>query len=196
MAVARMAEADSPGRGDIGLPEAPARNASALRPQIRKGGAKRGRRLSAALRRAAGPAGRPVRYRAKLFASGRQQGARKRHYARMACASALRGDISFASCASWCKPSETHHCDWCKCRACDFCHHGLDSFALAPSVVVPQNSNCGPATSVGPLRLSACGADLFSSDGERRPVLLSGVNMYLEWLVKYRDKVIGPRGSL
>jgi hypothetical protein len=38
------------------------------------------------------------------------------------------------------------------------------------------------------LRLSACGADLFSSDGERQPVLLSGVNMYLEWLVKYRDK--------
>ena len=115
--------------------------------------------------------------------------AQKRRYARMACASALRGDISFASCASWCKPSETHHCDWCKCRACDFCHNGLDSFALPPSVVVPPSANCGPATSVGPLRLSACGADLFSSDGERRPVLLSGVNMYLEWLVKYRDKV-------
>ena len=50
MAKARMAEADSPGRGDIGLPEATARNASALRarPQIRKGGARRGRRLRCA----------------------------------------------------------------------------------------------------------------------------------------------------
>ena len=70
--------------------------------------------------------------------------------------------------------------------------------APAPSVVPPSADYCGPATSLGPLRLSACGADLYSSDGERRPVLLSGVNMYLEWLVKYRDKAskhIGPRGS-
>ena len=116
----------------------------------------------------------------------------------MACASGLRGDISIASCASWCKPSETRHCDWCKCRACDFCPRGVDSLAPAPSVVPPSADYCGPATSLGPLRLSACGADLYSSDGERRPVLLSGVNMYLEWLVKYRDKAskhIGPRGS-
>ena len=42
---------------------------------------------------------------------------------------------------------------------------------------------------IGLVARFACRADLFGSDGERRPVLLSGVNMYLEWLVKYRDKV-------
>ena len=110
-----------------------------------------------------------------------------RNIGTMACASSLPNDASVAGCAGWCKPSETHHCQWCKCQACSFCpHHAV---TRAAPVVLPRSDDCGPASEAGPLRLSACGPDLYSSDGSTRPVLLSGVNMYLEWLVKYRDKV-------
>ena len=33
-----------------------------------------------------------------------------------------KGDASVAQCQPWCKVAQRqHHCQWCKCRACEFC---------------------------------------------------------------------------
>ena len=50
----------------------------------------------------------------------------------------------------------------------------------------------------GPLRLTACGPDLYSSDGHPEPILLNGVNMYLEWRMPplYDAKAIGDVESV
>lgn len=39
-----------------------------------------------------------------------------------ACSSTLQHDVAIEQCVSWCRVQEAyHHCEWCKCRGCDFC---------------------------------------------------------------------------
>lgn len=101
------------------------------------------------------------------------------------CRSDQPSDISFASCASWCQAAQLKaHCGWCKCRSCEFCP-GATELAAAAKALLPPRYDCHPTTppprTAGPLRLTACGPDLFSSDGHPVPVILTGVGMYLEW---------------
>ena len=90
------------------------------------------------------------------------------------------GDSTYSGCASWCKPeAQQYHCVYCKCDFCDFCNHrGVLPVAprRAPDVVCPA------VTSDSALRLTACGSVLLRSDN-REPVLLAGVNFYLEWML-------------
>ena len=40
----------------------------------------------------------------------------------VACSSGKVGDLAVEHCQDWCSISQsTHHCAYCKCKACDFC---------------------------------------------------------------------------
>ena len=103
-----------------------------------------------------------------------------------ACQSSQPNDVAVASCAAWCKPTQlTAHCTWCKCRACNFCP-GASALAAAAKALLPPHYECAvkpPPRNPGTLRLTACGPELYSSDGAAAPVVLSGVNMYFEWML-------------
>jgi hypothetical protein len=102
------------------------------------------------------------------------------------CSRAQRpsGRRQLAGCASWCQAAQLEaHCGWCKCRSCGFCP-GAAELAAAAKALLPPRYDCPitpPPRTAGPLRLTACGPDLYASDGSPDPVLLSGVGMYLEW---------------
>jgi hypothetical protein len=110
-----------------------------------------------------------------------------------ACTSTQPHDAHEAGCTSWCAAAQAKvHCTWCKCKACAFCP-GSAALALIADAKLPPRYNCvrtPPPATPGPLRLTACGPDLYASDGSAMPVLLRGVNMYLEWRIGgiYEDK--------
>jgi len=97
-----------------------------------------------------------------------------------ACTSDKTGDVTYSACATWCKPeAKQYHCQYCKCDFCDFCQHrGVLPAApnRAPAIICPV------AIFSSVLRLTACGNELLRSDN-RHPVLLAGVNFFLEWML-------------
>ena len=73
------------------------------------------------------------------------------------CQSGMRNDLTFTSCASWCKASKTdEHCPWCKCRDCPFCRvRSMAAKGLRSAVPGPPCSPEPASPSAGPLRLRA-----------------------------------------
>lgn len=113
------------------------------------------------------------------------------------CSSEIEHDASKEECAPWCSSGNAQaHCPWCKCKACNFCVGGSgEAPALAPSpsrpVATPRPPRgCPVGPSRGPLRLSACGAELIPSGGRLadggpgKPLMLSGVNMFIQYYME------------
>jgi len=110
-----------------------------------------------------------------------------------ACSSTIEHDAVFEECAGWCSASEKEsHCPWCKCRSCEFCGGGSDPAPYAVQAPAAQHParGCPVEPSHGPLRLGACGAELIPSGGRLpnggpgKPVVLSGVNMFLQYYME------------
>jgi len=118
------------------------------------------------------------------------------HRRLLACSSGIEHDADFEECAGWCsRDSSDSHCPWCKCRSCEFCRDLVAPAVQAPSSVPHSLSTrpprgCPVGSSSGPLRLSACGAELIPSGGRLanggpgRPLILSGVNMYIQYYME------------
>ena len=88
------------------------------------------------------------------------------------------------TCPGWCNPAFASHCANCKCASCGFCRSPEPPAPPLPPSLPPA---AAPAPSEAYWRLTAEGQTLV--DPERRPVILSGVNMYMEW---YRHDCKSP----
>lgn len=99
------------------------------------------------------------------------------------CTPHAADDISVAACEQWCEEQHARdHCRYCKCASCSFCP--------PPSPPSPPRPPPLPFPPGAANRLTARGTQLWDEAG--RPVVLQGVNFYLEW---YKDTFAAVRAG-
>ena len=100
------------------------------------------------------------------------------------CASGIKGDLPFMTCAGFCKSSKaTNHCKFCKCRTCAYCTkegtaaEGAVAAGAQPSAAVSVPKSEPALATTGGVPQRGVGVDRVASTGASHARIFQGLGV-------------------